>query len=823
MFKKFSKKIRIINRALSILIVSILFFQLSTSLAFAADVKEIKSLDESFRTEEKIISKATLSDDFMDDCVIVTLRNDISKQLRAFDENDFKEVGVVSVEELTKYSTEAIKAQRKKDSEKVSIERKSEEKKSFQIDVDTESDFNRIDENMFNQILKLELKNKGKENILKAIRELEKRDDIICADPDHIDQLDANPDDPRIGDQWALNKINLPEAWNITTGNSTVLVGVIDSGISSVHEDFENRINISLSKDFIANSPLTDTGGHGTHVAGIIGARGNNNTGITGACWDVRLVSLKASDGEVNVSRRIAAIDYAQEKNIPILNNSSGGNRAANNSEMTAIQNYPGLFVCAAGNSGTSNNDNNHFPSNYSLSNLIAVGASTSSDAKRSTSNFGATKVHLFAPGESILSTSPTAIVSSGYSTASGTSMAAPFVTGAAALMLSVNPSLTTAKLKEYLLNSVDKVPALNGLCVSGGRLNVENAVNLARGFMNDEVVSGDFNNDGKADIATLVRVSASTMQIQVILTPTSGTAPGTPQVWWSTQSYNISNIKGRVAAGDFTGDGKCDIAAIYDTGLLTRIDVWRSSGSSFLKQTWISNMAYPASTMTGRVVAGNFDGDANRRADLAVMYDNGSHNFNLYVWKSTGSGFNSSSSWKYDAGYYDASAVTRRFVAGNFDGDSGGKADIAAMYNYGNHDFKFHVWKSSGTAFTGWHEWKYDAGYYDAPAVTGRLVSGDFDGDGKSDIAGMYDYGSHNFKLHVWKSTGTAFNGWHEWLYDAGWYDASAVTNRLMSGQFYGDSKTDLAARYYYSTTGKIATNLWRSTGSGFERVWTW
>lgn len=181
------------------------------------------------------------------------------------------------------------------------------------------------------------------------------------------------------------------------------------------------------------------------------------------------------SSGGYSEANAIKAVEYADEKGIQILNFSLGTYTDFLSSLKVAIQNYSGLFVCSAGNKGLNTDNNHHYPSKYNnLPNLISVGASNSSDsrwissASAESSNYGKTTVDIFAPGSSIYCCAP----GQTYTHKSGTSMAAPFVTGVAALILGKYPNLTASQIKSRILNNAESVSSLSNLCVSGGRLN---------------------------------------------------------------------------------------------------------------------------------------------------------------------------------------------------------------------------------------------------------------------------------------------------------------------------------------------------------------
>lgn len=328
--------------------------------------------------------------------------------------------------------------------------------------------------------------------------------------PELIEQweqgLGATPEDTyyTVDLQWAAEKMNLEDTWDLTTGSSAIRVGVIDTGVDASHPELQNRVNEALSESFIPGvSPLEDPVGHGTHVAGIIGAQGNNEAGITGVCWEVEIVSLRVCDdnGIPDAEAFIAAIESANSKGIHILNISIFDTGSAYADEFRdAISDFEGLVVCIAGNKTSmqdpiaDNDVYSVYPGNLQLDNLISVGASTNADTVWSYSRYGATTVDIFAPGNSILSCYPTQLCldgecnsiahnANGYHLMSGTSMAAPHVTGVAALLLSIHPELTPAELKQAIMDGADIVydENLNSIfgdkCVSGGRLNAYKAL----------------------------------------------------------------------------------------------------------------------------------------------------------------------------------------------------------------------------------------------------------------------------------------------------------------------------------------------------------
>jgi subtilase family serine protease len=339
------------------------------------------------------------------------------------------------------------------------------------------------------------------------IRTLAARLDVAFAEPNHIIQIATTPDDPQFEDLWGLAQIDAPAAWDLSVGaNSNVVVGVIDTGIDYTHPDLAPNIwsspeafTVALSSGVVSCAAGThgfnaitrqcdpmDDHHHGTHVSGTIGAAGNNGEGVAGINWNARLMGLKFLDdqGTGTIADAIAAVEFAiaakqafqitDGANIRVLSNSWGGSESSQAllDQINAANESDILFVAAAGNNSSNNDIFPFFPAAYSAPNLVTVAASTFDDSLTYFSNYGAASVHLAAPGDAILSTT----IGNTYAAFSGTSMAAPHVSGAAALVLSLCV-IDTATLRETLLGTVDHVPELVGVTVTGGRLNVNSAL----------------------------------------------------------------------------------------------------------------------------------------------------------------------------------------------------------------------------------------------------------------------------------------------------------------------------------------------------------
>lgn len=318
--------------------------------------------------------------------------------------------------------------------------------------------------------------------------------DVAAFEEDAVRQIEATSNDPSQSQLWGMSKIDAYGAWNLTTGNSAnrVVVAEIDTGVDYTHRDLAANIwnNPNAGRDGFGNdlhgydfanndSDPMDDNGHGTHVAGTIGAVGNNGTGIAGVNWAVSIMPLKfmTATGSGYLSDAIRAINYATMErtqygvNVRVINASWGGG-AYSAGMQTAIQaagNAGILFVVAAGNDAANNDVNPHYPSGYNCTNIVAVAATDQNDQLANFSCYGATSVDLAAPGVSIYSTLP----GNKYGRLSGTSMATPHVAGAAALAWALDPTATVAEVRNALLQGVDRLSTLAGKVASGGRLDV--------------------------------------------------------------------------------------------------------------------------------------------------------------------------------------------------------------------------------------------------------------------------------------------------------------------------------------------------------------
>ena len=319
------------------------------------------------------------------------------------------------------------------------------------------------------------------DDLAKAMRDMENDPDVAYVEPNYIVKVLVTPSDTYFSSLWDMTKIAAPAAWEVTTGNSGVVVAVIDTGVDATHPDLTANIwpGIGFNALTGTNSP-TDDHGHGTHVSGTIGAVGNNARGVTGVNWDVRIVSCKFLDssGSGSTADAITCLNYVRGLkdsgvNIVATNNSWGGDAYSQAMYDAISAQRDILFVTAAGNSGTNNDVKPMYPANYGHPLVLSIAATTSSDGLATFSEYGRRTVHVGAPGQSILSTTK----GGGYGYMSGTSMASPHVAGLAGLISAGRPALDWKGIKSTILATGDPVADLSGKSITGRRINAYSAV----------------------------------------------------------------------------------------------------------------------------------------------------------------------------------------------------------------------------------------------------------------------------------------------------------------------------------------------------------
>ena len=851
--------------------------------------------------------------------------------------------------------------------------------------------------------------------------------------------------------------IDAPEAWARSTGQG-VVIAVIDNGVAYDHPDLAgtmwdgtnclNHLGNYLGgcihgfdveyndKDPYPNDYVTSS--HGTHIAGTIAAKLNNANGIVGVAPDSKIMAIKT---DLTVFDAAIAIDFANKNGADIINASWGFDQ---NIQLLydAIRNFPGLFVAAAGNGkgdGGDNHDNNQhiYPCDFNLDNIICVAATDQRDGLAPFSDYGNLSVDVGAPGVNIFSTvtyrnflredfstvplleipqgwirggydnywgvrktdfsplmyflygdtrkpyyansdtyltSPTYNLSGSsagrvvmdllcdtpsfsngydrmyanfsgddggswnggswwdekslegitgsmrwslfpssmvlpdadfnlsqghltnrfrlalgwitdsydndywgcgvtnlrlygneksYDYYQGTSMAAPHTAGIAALLWSYRPHLTVAQVKAAILNSGESVSSLQGKTVTGKRVNAYNSLVSVQG---DIIQSFVFNIDGKEHACTISErtktikcslpadISKTNIAPVIVLTGGSITpATNVPRNFLENQIYTFTTSRGQevytveiesyftsslnfrsgrnnwgvpntrfLTSGDFNGDGKDEIAAMYDYGS-NDMGIWlfnsqdKDFDSSLRLRSGKNNWGV---SNTRFLTSGDFDGDG--RDEIAAMYDYGNNDMGIWVFSLEGDSF-VSRLWLRSGGGNWGVSNTRFLTSGDYTGD--GKDEIAAMYDYGNNDMGIWIFSANGASFQSELWLRSGKGNWGVPN-TRFLTSGDFTGDGKGKLAAMYDYGNNDMGIWVFSPNGASFQS-ELWLRSGKGNWGVPNTKFLTSGDYTGDGKGKLAAIYDYGNNdmgiwvfnpngASFQSELWLRSGKG-------
>jgi len=411
---------------------------------------------------------------------------------------------------------------------------------------------------------------KGNQDVKALITKLNSQANVEYAEPDYLRTTLTN--DTNFSNLWGLKNtgqtiggsvgvpgidIGAEGAWAKSKGSTSLVVAVVDTGLDITQADLTSNIwsnSGEVANDGIDNDKngyIDDKNGwdffnydksvydgyyddsfHATHVAGTIAAKADNNLGVVGVAPNIKIMPLKFIDWYYGGydSDAILAFDYAKAKGVKIYNNSWGGS-GYSQSLYDAIKNNGGLFICAAGNDSLDNDSSSgrSYPASFDLTNILSVASINNKGGLSSFSNYGKTTVDLAAPGENILSALPTDWVAQGYSAyeyASGTSMATPHVTGAAALIASLNPSYSATTIKSTLMSSLKKLNSLNNITVTGGLLSANNALisdDDIPGVALSSTVSGSLNNSTDKDDVFRVTLKKGE-KISLNLTGATGT-----------------------------------------------------------------------------------------------------------------------------------------------------------------------------------------------------------------------------------------------------------------------------------------------------------
>lgn len=386
------------------------------------------------------------------------------------------------------------------------------------------------------------------------------------------------PNDTYYPQQYAPGVMQLPTAWDTSTGSNSQIVVVIDTGVDYTHPDLVDNMwqnpsevagngvdddNNGYIDDIFGVNTITNTGnpmddaGHGTHVAGIIGAKGNNNRGIAGVSWNSKIIGAKFLDssGSGSTANAIKAINYATAlkragRNITVTNNSWGGAgySAALASAISDASSAGILFVAAAGNNASNNDTTPQYPANYTSANVITVASVDSTSSLSSFSNYGEQTVHIAAPGSGIAST----MRNNTYVYMSGTSMAAPQVAGVVLLAQArCNGTLPMTLLRSAVVNTGTVHAPLAGKVASASVLNAAEAVRIAGQLCAPTSTPTPTVTVGPTATATPTRTPQPT--------PTPGPPPGpdtpTPTPTWDIPWNDTEPLQIFVSSQTFTGN----------------------------------------------------------------------------------------------------------------------------------------------------------------------------------------------------------------------------------------------------------------------------
>jgi hypothetical protein len=587
--------------------------------------------------------------------------------------------------------------------------------------------------------------------------------------------------------QWNLKKINAETAWQTTTGLSTTIIAVLDTGVLASHQALQGKLvqgYDAIDQDIDANpEPGVGKQFHGTFVAGIIAAATNNNMGVAGGCWNCKIMPVKVLNDitGVGTSSQISdGVHHAVDAGAKVINMSFGYMRedideALDPTIKDAIDyanSHNVVVVAAAGNVSSGDPSyayNVNYPAAYEP--VIAVGATDKYDNIASFSSRGV-GLDVVAPGASVFSVNGSydsgtgRFLTDSYGSASGTSFSAPHVAAEAALILSNKPALRAAEISDIIKASTNRNGAWN-VDFGSGRIDLSKVFSLE-----------DW------DFSAALKYQTG------------------PNMW------NQAATK-FMATGDFNWDGLDDQAAMYDYGN-GNMGIWsfESSNGTFVPKLMLltgPNMWSTASTKF--VTAGDFNGDGY--GDVAAMYDYGNGKIGIWSFESNGTKMTARLIYEGAYGNWNVSA-TRFVVAGDFNKD--GYEDIAAMYDYGNGYMAIWSFESKNGKLVPRIIYQGAPGNWDVSA-TKFVTVGDFNNDNNPDVAAMYDYGSGKMGVWSFEDLGGILKPRVIYMGANGNWDISS-TRSVISGDFNKDGIDDLAAIYSYSN-GRVGTWGFHSNGT--------
>ena len=611
-------------------------------------------------------------------------------------------------------------------------------------------------------------------SMTQALRAFSKSPEVLYAEPNYIVRAFVEPNDARYPELWGLHNtgqnggtvgadIHAPETWNLTTGSSNPVIAVIDTGIDYTHPDLAANI-FSNTADCYSNgidndgngyindchginviadngNPMDDNG-HGTHVAGTIGAVGTNGSGVAGVNWTANIMACKFldKDGYGDDAGAIACLDYVATMkdrgvNIVATNNSWGGGTYSQAlSDAIDAQRQRGiLFVAAAGN----NSDNNEriftYPCSYSSPNILCIAASDENDNFCTFTNIGIHIVHIAAPGKNILSTVPSFYDSSGYASFSGTSMATPHVSGVVGLIHSLYPGSDWRNVKNRIIAGGDIRGSLNGT-VSSRRLNAYGALTCNNSVVRARlrpISLGSFLEMGigaQLELAVLhINCADPNGNVTVTVSPTNET------ITLLDNGLNNDLVAGDgIYSGTWTAPASGTFTLNFPGGDILTVYVDPNLQAGFPVKAWHSAGSFHGGPANHALIT-NVNGDPGLQ-----IFASSQAQGPLNAWNNAGITL---LGWPIFTGSvpYPAAGELSTASAGNeiFMGSFGGNPDLFA-YN------------GAGTSLSGWP--RKSANYIAMPASLA-----DVNGDGLDEIFTEEE----DWKLHAYKADGSILPGW--------------------------------------------------------------
>jgi subtilisin family serine protease len=686
-------------------------------------------------------------------------------------------------------------------------------------------------------------------NLLEIRSILSQNHSVTAIDYNYQVSIEGVPNDPYFNYLWGLNNlgqtggivdadIDAPEALDILLTGNKPIVAVIDSGIDYNHPDLAANIWTNSGEvpgngfDDDGNGYIDDFHGydwsyndgdpmddntHGTHVAGTIGAVRDNGIGIAGVAPNVSLMPLKflAQNGMGTIEDAAFAVIYATQMGADVINASFGGGGFSQfmYDALAYANNQDVLFVAAAGNDNNDNDFNPSFPASYDLPNIISVAATDYNDQRAEFSNYGFNSVDLAAPGVSIFSTLP----GNKYGWYSGTSMASPHVAGAAALLLAQNPSLSALQLKDRLLSTTDPIASMQGLSVTGGRLNLLNAVQTR-----DSKRYADFDGDGKTDFLRQekgVWDDDNDNTAGIFFANGDGTFEKydlTPD-WWDLKGDDGVNL----ILGDFNGDGKTDFIrqekGAWDDDNFNTANVFFSNGDgTFVKFDLTPYRGDLGEDAGVNLVVGDYNGDG--KDDFIRQEKNGLDDDDVLtaeVFMSNGDGSFSS---QLLTEWWTMKGDFTNLIVGDYNGD--GKDDFIRQEKGDWDDDNgntANIFFSSGDGTFAKFDLTPDYGNLGEDAGS-NLIVGDYNGDGKDDFIRQEKNGwddDDDLTAEVFMSNGDG--SFSRQLLTEWWTMKGDFTN-LIVGDYNGDGKDDFIRQEkgdWDDDNGNTA-NVFFSSGDG-------